>query len=487
MFGLDRAPVRRGADAMTVLLVLHAIVAATASAHVLLHKRDVRAAFGWVATVWFAPALGPALYALFGLNRITRRAERLGRHHSVASRGAPTDERGACSLRAPAATLNAVGRQVSGNDLTFANTCRAFENGTESYPHMLDAIEGARHSIALASYIFRADRVGETFTDALLRAQGRGVDVRVLVDSVGSGLFSPVVRRLAAEGIRVVRFTRDLRPWRMTFLNLRNHKKVLAVDGRTAFVGGLNFSDENLAGGEGGDLLVRDVHFRVEGPVVRQVVESFAADISMATGEQLRGAAWFPVLPGGNAAAPDGRGAMRAISSGPDGTLGAIETLLAVALSQARERVRIVTPYFLPDRVLSTLLRLAALKGVRVEIVVPERSDNPLFQMAFRANLRFARNDGLRIGLSSPPFDHAKLVTVDAGWCAFGSPNWDVRSLRLNFELLVECYDPQVIAICDALIDARMAAARPLHPRDLDAGRPRRVLDATARLLLPYL
>ena len=428
----------------------------------------MRAAVGWLGAIWLAPLAGAGLYSAFGVNRISRRAQRLVREAEAEADGAHG---------AHETPLARVGRVVGRSPLVDGNSVEAMANGTESYPRMLEAIRRARTSVALTSYIFRSDTVGHAFTDALLDAQARGVEVRVLLDSLGSGFGSLVARRLRAAGVPVVRFTRDIRPWRMSLLNLRNHKKVLVIDGRIGFVGGLNFSQDN----DGHSPRVRDVHFRIEGPVVRQLVESLDSDLRLATGRGLEGDGWWPPL------APRGTVAARGVSSGPDGTVGAIENLLSAAVCEARERVRIVTPYYLPDRPLSALLRLAVLRGVRVEIVVPRESDHRFFGWALAAQMRFAARDGLHFHLSEPPFDHAKLVSVDGRWSAFGSPNWDVRSLRLNFEFLVECHSAAVAETVDAIIDRRIAAARPVRASDLRATRPVRLRDAAARLFLPYL
>ncbi|HMB46996.1 MAG TPA: phospholipase D-like domain-containing protein, partial [Afifellaceae bacterium] len=174
--------------------------------------------------------------------------------------------------------------------------------------------------------------------------------------------------------------------------------------------------------------------------------------------------------------------------SGPDEDIGKIETVFAAAIGQAKDRVRIVTPYFLPDERLKSAIGLAALRGVDVEVIIPEKSDLSLLDWAMRAHLAFFPLKRMHCYQTPEPFDHSKLMTVDGRWCAVGSPNWDVRSLRLNFELLLECYDEQMVAGLDRTIDERIARARSLTSDDL-AGRTlaARLRDASARMLLPYL
>ena len=183
-----------------------------------------------------------------------------------------------------------------------------------------------------------------------------------------------------------------------------------------------------------------------------------------------------------------GDSACRAIASGPDDDLGKIETLFAVALGAARQRVRIVTPYFLPDEKLGMALRLAVLRGVRVDVVLPQKSDHLIIDWAVRSHLSFLQQYGFHCHLSPSAFDHAKLMTVDGKWCAFGSPNWDVRSLRLNFELLVECYSQTVVSAIDEIIAGKLHRSTAMSFDALsNRSLPVKLRDATARLFLPYL
>ena len=485
---------------LATLLLLHLVLAPAAGAHVLLTKADVRAAVGWIGFVALLPVGGAAMYVLFGINRVARRGARIEAERPVLEAVAnpppetPSTEVPSGARPPPMSGLEAVGRRVGGTALVEGNSVEAFTNGTGAYPPMLRAIDEAERSVALASYIFQADRVGTRFVDALARARARGVHVRVILDSIGSGLFSPAARRLERAGIPVVLFNRGVRPLSPALVNLRNHKKLLVVDGRTGFVGGLNVSADNeRPGDERPDnerpgvnrhpRAIRDTHFKVEGPVVRHLATSFAADLLFASGERLEGARWWPALE------TRGTVAARGVSSGPDATLGAVETLFAAAVTEARERVRIVTPYFLPDQSMVAFLRIAAMRGVRVEIVVPSRSPHPLVQRAMRAQMRFQRRDGLHFHEGAAPFDHSKLVTVDGRWCAFGSPNWDTRSLRLNFEFLLECHDAALTGAVDRLIDGKIARARLLDPVG-DLGQvplPARLADAGVRLFLPYI
>jgi cardiolipin synthase len=256
---------------------------------------------------------------------------------------------------------------------------------------------------------------------------------------------------------------------------------MLVVDGRLAFTGGMNIASENRRS-LNPPHYVDDMHFHVEGPVVRSVMEAFARDWSFTTNEVLEQNIWWPALgPGGQAVA-------RGLRSGPDTDLYKIEILLGAALNLAQNRIRIVTPYFLPDQALQFAIGQAVMRGVKVEVVIPAQSDHVYFGWAVRAHLRFFRFTGAEVYLVPPPFAHTKLVTMDGQWSLIGSSNWDARSLRLNFEYDVECYDAELTARLDAIVDAKIAAARKLDYAEL-LRQPlwTRLRDAAFRLMVPYL
>jgi cardiolipin synthase len=464
--------------------VLHCLAAAAVTTHVLLNKRDVRAVTAWIGVAWLSPGLGAALYFVFGVNRVVRRAVRIRRRATMrqARARASAPIAGIAELPRNIASIARVAERTTGFQLVAGNSLSILRGGDEAYPAMLDAIRGAERSIALASYIFRADSVGRCFVAALSEAHARGVDVRVLVDGVGSGyLYSPIARRLAAAGIRYSPFLQYWLPWRMPFLNMRNHKKLLIIDGAQGFTGGLNLGAENLSAGHP-PRRVDDLHFRLDGPLVRQLMVTFAEDWHFMTGETLNGDSWWPNIPAAGSAVGHG------ISSGPDEDIGVLASILATAIGEGEQRLRIVTPYFLPDQILSACIALAALRGVEVDILIPERSDFRALDWAMRAHLAWLAAPGISIYTSPGPFDHSKLMTVDGGWSLLGSANWDVRSSRLNFEFNVACYDRETTAALDQVIDRKIAGARGLSGRKL-AGRSRaiRLRDAAARLMLPYL
>ncbi len=464
--------------AMTIA-VLHVGLAIVVTMDVLLKKSDVRGALGWIGAVWFAPILGSLLYFMFGINRVSRRALKFSRlREKQASPPVAPDVEAAPNIK----RLGVVSARVAQTPLTAGNAFKILEGGDEAYPAMLAAIGSARHGIAMSSYIFRNDAAGDEFARALTLASQRGVQVRVLLDSVGIGYIHPeILTRLRQGGVKAARFLHTWLPWRMPFLNMRNHRKILVVDGALAFMGGINIGAENSARLSGARQ-IRDVHFRVEGPVVREVMDAFARDWSFTTNETLDQGFWWPEL------TPAGSAFARGVRSGPDADLYRLELILGAALSLAQSHVRIITPYFLPDQRLQFAIQQAGLRGVKVEIVLPQKSNQLIMQWAMRGHLRFFRHVPATIITTPPPFDHTKLCTVDGEWSLIGSSNWDARSFRLNFEFDLEVTDKALTGELDALIYARIATGKVLTAEML-AMEPlwKRLRNAAARLMMPYL
>ncbi len=277
-------------------------------------------------------------------------------------------------------------------------------------------------------------------------------------------------------------FNPPLVPARLHALNLRNHRKILLVDGELGFTGGLNI-DQHYWRPERPAEAFRDLHFRLRGPVVTQLAEVFANDWQFATGEALRGRAWFS-----SGSRNLGPTAARAIEAGPDESFERLRWAMIGGLNAAQRSVRVLTPYFVPDATLISALSAAALRGVEVDIVLPGKSNQPYVQWAAFGQLWQVLERGCRVWLGSGAFDHSKLLVVDGAWTLLGSANWDARSLRLNFELDVECYCTDLGARMDALIEAKRAAARLVTLAQIDA-RPLAVKlrDGVARLFAPYL
>lgn len=467
--------------------IADAILVAVVGAHIILNKRDVRAAIGWTGLVVLSPFLGALAYYFFGINRIRRRAERKtagrpGRRSPVWPASPPTPAEIGVRFGEQYATLaRAVGR-ATGQPLVEGNSLLPLIDGDEAYPAMLDAIGAAERSIAMTTYIFDNDRAGHRFLSALGAAVSRGVEVRVLIDGVGARYSRPRITGLLRDaGIRAAEFLPSRLPWRNPYMNMRNHRKILVIDGRVGFVGGMNVREGNILK-QRARRPVRDVHFRVEGPVVDPLFAALAQDWEFTTEEKLEGPLWERSMTGA------GPVVCRAISDGPDEDFETIRWALLAGLGSARNSVMIVTPYFLPDASLIAALDLAAMRGVEVDIVLPRRNNLRFVAWAAAAQLWQVLRSGCRVWLTPGPFDHSKIMVVDEAWSLVGSANWDPRSLRLNFEIDLECYDGDLARELRTIAEEKMVGADRITLQEVD-GRPLpiKLRDGVARLFSPYL
>lgn len=472
------------------VLALIPVLALAGAGHALLYKRDPSSAFAWIAICLIFPLAGPLLYFLFGINRVRTRARqltrrfpfRLGVAYERGDYGAPDPVVEPIRLLPEWRTLARVSATVTQRPLIEGNAAEPLHNGDAAFPPMLEAIEAAHSRIWLAAYIFETGPTGRRFIDALDRAHRRGVDVRVLLDGVGELYSLPwagvLLRR---RGVRVSRFMRP-RLWPPQFhLNLRNHRKILVVDGQEAFVGGMNLGDRHLVAGVDAPGRVVDMHFRLRGPIVTQVETVFAEDWRFVTGE---------ITPPTVHRAPEAAGAAvcRAFTDGPNEDLDRLTNVLTGAISAARERIDIMTPYFLPPPGLIAALQAAAMRGVRVSVLLPGRNNLPFVHWATRNLLWELLRFGVEVRYQPPPFVHTKLFVVDAHYAIVGSANLDPRSLRLNFELAVEIFEHALGAELCAHCERQARVSERVTMEQMDARTlPVRARDAICWLFAPYM
>ncbi len=443
-------------------------VSVLSAAHALLNKRDPRSAVGWISVCLFVPLVGAFFYFLLGVNRVRRRARKLR-----ALGDSPVDD-GRYQVLGDGPV------QVAPEPLG-GNAIDAYLNGPDAYDAMLAAIGESRESVWLSQYIFEKRGVGGDFIDALGNAAERGVKVRVLLDGVGA-LYSlgSTRRALQERGAQVAMFAPPrLIPFQWA-ANMRNHRKILVVDGVRAFMGGMNIRSGYVPAANGEAATVQDCHFGFAGPTVQPIAAVFRDDWYLTTSTllPLRAAE----------AAPAGDGRCRVTIDGPDNRVDLLTLVLQTAISSARERVRIMTPYFLPPREIVSALQAAALRGVAVEIVLPARNNLPFVHWATQHLLPQLLQYGVRIYYQRGSFDHSKLLRVDEGFSLVGSANIDPRSLRLNFEVVVEAWSDGLADALDGYFDARLADADALDTdRLMRANLPVRLRNAFFALFSPYL
>lgn len=475
---------------VAIVFVVALAAAAATSAHAMMYKRDPRSAIAWVIVAFTMPFVGPAIYIVFGVNRIHRQARRLDWSHRELEGADKTHGRGPASEAdvdaagfAELRDLFAFGNRVTGRPLLHGNRFDVLHDGEAAYPAMLDAIASAERSLTLCTYIFDADEVGRQFVDALAAADRRGVAVRVLVDGVGERYSRPRISTwLSRSGVRFAQFLPPRASLLATHINLRNHRKILVADGRVAFTGGINISARHLAARTNNARRVTDIHFRVTGPVVASLQETLLDDWAFVTGEVLGGERFFPSLE------ETGSAMARAVIDGPDEEFDQLKWLMLGALGCADRRVCVMTPYLIPDRAMVTAMGMAALRGIDVRIVLPEVVDHPFVQWATTAFLWELLERGIRIHYRPGPFAHEKLFVVDGAWSLIGSANIDPRSLRLNFESNVEVFDRRLATELEQFFDETVARSREITLADVD-GRsvPIRIRDGFAKLFAPYL
>jgi len=453
-----------------IFLSAYLLGAGLASLHALLTRPDPRSALSWIAVCGLIPYAGVALYALFGINRIRRPQLTWGAANAVPVAAPAYPPSLAAQVR--------IGDALTRRPLEGGNALETLHDGEQAFPRMLEAIGSARDSVWLSTYIFQTDRIGRQFVDALAAAVRRQVQVRVLVDGIGEWYDWPhVVPILRRAGVQAERFLppRLLPP--SLSLNCRNHRKILIVDGSVAYIGGMNLGGREVGGSTGRRM--SDIHFRLCGPIVVQLGETFAEDWLFASGETLPAQAitWRA-----------GGCTCRAVPGGPDGDVDNLLLIILSAVTGAERQVQIMTPYFIPPLELVAALEAAALRGVQVSLVLPRRSNLRYIDWATLHWIPALVRRGVRVHLQEPPFSHAKLLVIDGRYAHVGSVNVDTRSLRLNFEIAVEVYDPDFCGELAAFIAQRAGSVPALTAESMEAIKlPQRIRNALCWLISPYL
>ncbi|PRY99511.1 cardiolipin synthase [Jezberella montanilacus] len=472
-----------------MLFAFTTVVSAIAVVHAAMTKRDVRAAIAWVGVILFSPLFGAVIYFVVGINRIRKQKvlaqlDNMLRFEEIRDRLLVT---AVAPFSAPQfAAQKKLGDTVNRFQLLGYNQISMILSGDEAYSRMISVIEGAQRSIAVQSYIFDHDKVGIRIAQALIDAKGRGVEVRVLIDSVGSKYSRPTITKMLEQGgVKVALFMTTFFGLRLAYANLRCHRKLMIIDGVHALTGGMNIRQEFSATVMGVEAM-QDTHFDVRGPVVHQLMLSFAQDWSFTTGESLTGEPWFF---SNEALIPDQGVPVRCVPSAPDDmSLSSNHSILLGALSAARHHVRIQSPYFLPDTQMLAALSTAARRGVVVDIVVPGANNLKMVGAAMMAQLDQVLEPGCRVWRASGTFDHSKLCAIDSAWSYIGSSNIDPRSLRLNFELDLEIFDQGLAKKIEERIDSVIASAEPIT-LELIEGQAflTRLRNKIAWLFSPYL
>jgi cardiolipin synthase len=344
---------------------------------------------------------------------------------------------------------------------TTGNDAELLVDGEATFASIFAGIEKARQYVLVQFYIFRDDEIGRELQKRLLERVAAGVRVYLLYDEIGShDLSKKCIRRMIDGGIDVQSFhTVGGRANRFQ-INFRNNRKIVVVDGREAWVGGLNVGDEYL----GRDKKIgfwRDTHLRVEGPSVQAVQIAFLEDWHWAA-ENLPVLNWT--------AQPAASGARRAVLALPSGPADDLETctlFFIAAINAATTRLWIASPYFVPDEQFITAVQLAALRGVDVRILIPKNNDNVLVGLSMWSFLQDLEGVGVQFYRYKRGFMHQKVTLIDDRYCTIGTANFDNRSFRLNFEITMGVADDELASHVRAMLEADFANAERITTEDL--------------------
>jgi cardiolipin synthase len=475
---------------ITILGVAAEVVAFCLVPAVLVRRKEPASTIAWILALVFLPALGAILFFFFGRDRLRTPARRK-REHDAEVRA--KIERAAEDPRADGdvaeieagdeleRALFRIARALTHAPPRAGNAVEVYSDGNRAYDAIGEALDGAKHHIHAEYYLIRNDATGAWFGDRLAAAAARGVEVRLLCDGYGClGLSRAWTHRLKKAGVEIAHFL-PLGQVLYQPINLRNHRKIIVVDGGTAFTGGLNIGDEYRGAmkrlGEW-----RDLQLAIRGPAAVALQRVFFQDWTFATGRDLDPAPYFDQ--------PERAGGARiaVVPSGPDTNNEAIHRVFFAAIALAKNHVRISTPYFVPDEAMVVALGVAALRGVRVELILPGRSNHVVTFHAGRSFYEPLLAAGVELYEYEPGIVHAKAMLVDDSVCLVGSANMDLRSFRLNFEVHTLGHDPATAHALDQQFEQELAKCRRIdgaawRGRALDL----RMLEGASRLVSPLL
>ena len=468
-----------------IFIASYALWVLVACVSLLLERRSPTATLAWIFAFIAIPIVSGVYYLMFGPRRLQRRRRR----YSVARSSVSRKVTGAAdgpprpSLSPDAAGLAAVAKRLEQGEPTFASAVKLLDDGDATMKALEEKILESRHHVHLEYYIWEPDGVGTHFRDLLVAAVQRGVEVRVLYDAMGS----PKAKRrfwapLREAGGQVIEFN-PVHLFRITFGNFRTHRKIAICDGLAGFLGGINLHEPASATRSGKNAW-RDQHVRIDGEPVHRIQRLFLENWNYSRGAFKLNAGnvdkYFPP-------ARIGKGLpVQIVASGPDDTTAPLHAFFLACFSTARRRILIETPYLIPDEPMESALRIAELRGVDVQVIVPKQGDSKLVTAASHTYCESMRKAGIKLFEYGPPMLHAKTMVIDDTVGIVGTANLDNRSFRLNFEVAAVFYDAQTIAELAKRFERDRAASHPFPSKR----RPEMVtalFESVARLTSPVL
>lgn len=423
-----------------VLIIGH-VAGIIGAVHALMTKKDPRAALGWSFLCIVLPAVGIILYCMFGINRIKPlslewRSLGLTKANNTNAAKPRLQARETHEYHLPEhyAGLIKTGSEVLKLPLEPGCEVNMLLDGTHAYPKMIEAINNAEQSVYLSTYIFGATGIGKAFIHALTAAHQRGVEVKVLIDGIGAMYSWPsTYYKLRRRKVPVSLFLPPFRSWYYAMhLNLRCHAKIMVVDGKLGFTGGMNIHQDNY--NPAAEPAIHDMHFEVKGPVIGQLQDVFLRYWYFSTKQEPKKIVYYDDTFVGEALC-------RGIAAGPYSEFPHLQVMLCAAVNSASKRIRIMTPYLILGYPLSTAISAAALRGVDVEIILPETNNLSFVKGASEAMMPGLLAHGVNMYYRPGNFAHTKLFIIDDAVAIIGSSNLDTRSFYLNFEFNLEVYN----------------------------------------------
>jgi len=453
-----------------------------------LQRRSPTATLAWIFGLALLPLVGMPVYVLLGPRRLYRKHIRRAVAREAVGRW--TAEQGWEEVPTPVPSdprhrrLVEVGTRCGEAPLTATREARLFLEGDECFEALLEAVEGAEHHVHLEYYIYEPGALERRLSGALAEKAREGVEVRLLMDGFGSNGMKPRHRRPLVDAGVEVEFFNSMRfaRFKPRLANFRTHRKIAVVDGRTAFTGGMNISDDHSRAVRG-DRAWRDCHLRLRGAAALPLQLMFLEDWHYATGSAPLDPEYLP-----RPDDPPGGVLAHVLGSGPDDESFAIHRTFFAAIGQARERILATTPYLVPDEAILAALTGAALRGVDVRLLVPKRTDTVLVGAASRSYFAELTAAGVRIFEYLPTLLHAKTMVIDDDVSIVGSANLDNRSFRLNFEVAAVLYDAGIAGtLAERFARDLERAEEVVSYPESDLPFRRRLVEGVARLFSPLL
>ncbi len=473
---------------LTILSVIDFVLVAAAIVVILRRQDEPRSMLAWILTLLLLPVLGLILFMMAGELRIERTRQKLRKHRkrlqplltqTIEKLESDHGQRGSKHSAKP---LIEIATRLSGHLPTTGNDVAIYHEDEENFVAIMEAIEAAEHQVHLEYYIFQPDETGKSLRDLLIRKVKEGVKVRLLVDYIGCWNWPRSFRRSFLEGGIELSLFDPVVPWRGRWrVNLRNHRKIVIVDGKVGFTGSQNIGDEYR-----GRLAKfgpwRDTHMRIEGPAVHHLQEIFVEDWHYATRQKLVSSECFPDVQA------DGDQTVQVIASGPDSHARTMHHLLLSSVSGSQESVSIITPYFAPDTTMIVALQSAAYRGLRVQLLIPSFSNHWLTLWAGRSFYEELIESGVEIYEYHEALLHSKVVIIDDSWGMVGSANMDQRSFRINLEVTTVLYNDQLALNLRQDFDRLLIKAERIKPRSFkDCSFRDSMVLGFARLVSPLL